>query len=79
MNNLNFTRGQVTNILEGIAKKEEGVQHILKMSIEAIKMVWRDVYNKHHLDISNSMKMQVLPLFLHLALGNTTYGREGAI
>lgn len=45
MKNLNFTREQVTKILEGIAKKEEGVQQFLKLSLEAIMRAERDVHN----------------------------------
>lgn len=36
MKNLNFTREQVTKILSDIAKKEEGIQQVLKLSFEAI-------------------------------------------
>jgi hypothetical protein len=58
MKNLNFTREQVTKILEGIAKKEEGVQQFLKLSLEAIMRVERDVHNEQHQDVSNGYRIR---------------------
>lgn len=58
MKNLNFTREQVTNILAEIAKKEEGVQQILKMSFEAIMRAEREEHNAQQGDMSNGYRIR---------------------
>jgi len=58
MKNLNFTQDQITTILSEIAKNEEGVQQILKMSFEAIMKAEREEHNFSQGDMSNGFRIR---------------------
>ena len=58
MKNLNFTQDQITTILADIAKKEDGVQQILKMSFEAIMKAEREEHNLSKGDQSNGYRLR---------------------
>lgn len=56
MKDLHFTREQVTKILENIAKEENGLQEIMKMSLEALMRAERQEYNDIQGDMSNGYR-----------------------
>ncbi|MBW7848845.1 MAG: IS256 family transposase [Bacteroidales bacterium] len=56
MKNLHFTPEQVTQILEEIAIQENGLQDLLRMSIEAMMRAEREEYNSITGDMSNGFR-----------------------
>jgi len=56
MKNLHFTQEQVTNILEEIAKKENGIQEIQRISLEAMMRAEREEHNRTEGDMSNGYR-----------------------
>ncbi len=53
---LNFTREQVTKILEDIAKEKDGYNKVLKYSLEAMMRAEREIHNKNYGDVSNGYR-----------------------
>lgn len=56
MEDLHFTREQVTKILENIATEENGLQEIMKMSLEALMRAERQEHNDNQGDMSNGYR-----------------------
>ncbi len=56
MKRLHFTQEQVTKILEEIAQKDDGMQEVLKISLEAIMRAEREEHNKTQGDMSNGYR-----------------------
>jgi len=56
MKTLKFTQEQVTKILEEIAKKEDGFNQLMKISLEALMRSEREEHNKMHQDVSNGYR-----------------------
>lgn len=56
MKKLHFTQEQVTNILEDIVHQEDGLQKILKLSLEALMRSEREEHNQEHNDMSNGYR-----------------------
>lgn len=56
MKELHFTREQVTKILENIAKEENGMHEIMKMSLEALMRAERNEHNDKQGDMSNGYR-----------------------
>jgi len=53
---MKHTHYQITNILANIAKKEDGLNQILKLSLEAIIKAERVVHNETLKDMSNGFR-----------------------
>ncbi len=56
MKNLHFTQEQVTNILEEIATKENGIQELQRISLEAMMRAEREEHNRTEGDMSNGYR-----------------------
>jgi len=56
MKNLHFTQEQVTKILEEIALKENGLQELQKLSLEAMMRAEREEHNASTRDMSNGYR-----------------------
>ncbi|GAP43963.1 transposase, Mutator family [Lentimicrobium saccharophilum] len=56
MKNLHFTQEQVTKILEEIAIKENGLQELQKLSLEAMMRAEREEHNALNGDMSNGYR-----------------------
>jgi len=56
MENLHFTQEQVTKILEEIAIKENGLQELQKLSLEAMMRAEREEHNASNGDMSNGFR-----------------------
>jgi len=56
MKKLHFTQEQVTNILEDIVHQEDGLQNILKLSLEALMRSEREEHNQEYNDMSNGYR-----------------------
>ena len=56
MKNLHFTQEQVTKILEEIAIKENGLQELQKLSLEAMMRAEREEHNATNGDMSNGYR-----------------------
>ncbi len=56
MEQLHFTREQVSKILDNISKKEGGIQELLKLSLESIMKAERELHNDSYLDQSNGYR-----------------------
>ena len=56
MKNLHFTQEQVTKILEEIAIKENGLQELQKLSLEAMMRAEREEHNASNGDMSNGYR-----------------------
>jgi transposase-like protein len=56
MKNLHFTQEQVTKILEEIAVKENGLQELQKISLEAMMRAEREEHNASNGDMSNGYR-----------------------
>ena len=53
---LTFTQGQVTKILEEIAKEKEGYNKVLKYTLEALMRAEREIHNSTQGDVSNGYR-----------------------
>jgi len=58
MKELHFTQEQVTKILEEIAKKEDGFQEVMKISLEALMRAEREEHNRANRDMSNGYRLR---------------------
>ena len=58
MKRLNFTQEQIKSILVEIAKKEDGFNELLKLSLEAMMLAEREIYKEEHSDVSNGFRQR---------------------
>jgi len=58
MKNLHLTQEQVTQILEEIAQRKEGVMMVMQIALEAIMRAEREVFNQEYGDVSNGYRMR---------------------
>lgn len=58
MEQLHFTREQVSKILDSISQKEGGIQEVLKLSLESIMRAEREIYKETYGDMSNGYRMR---------------------
>lgn len=58
MEQLHFTREQVSKILDEITKEEGGIQELLKLSLESIMRAERKIHNETYGDMSNGYRLR---------------------
>lgn len=56
MEKLNFTQGQITQILSEIAKEDNGINQVMQISLEALMKAERELYNETNKDVSNGYR-----------------------
>jgi len=55
-NSLHFTRGQVTKILENVAREKDGFNKVMSLSLEALMRAERQIHNESNDDVSNGYR-----------------------
>ena len=53
---MHFTQGQIYEVLEQVLSKEDGLEQILKMSLESLMKSERTIHNESNLDSSNGFR-----------------------
>lgn len=56
MEKLNFTQGQITQILSEVAKEDNGINQVMQISLEALMKAEREMYNESNKDVSNGFR-----------------------
>lgn len=56
MEKLNFTQGQITQILSEFAKEDNGINQVMQISLEALMKSERELYNETNKDVSNGYR-----------------------
>lgn len=56
MEKLNFTQGQITQILSEFAKEDNGINQVMQISLEALMKAERELYNETNKDVSNGYR-----------------------
>jgi len=58
MEQLHFTRDQISKILDQIVQEGGGVQELFKLALESIMRAERELHNEKNSDVSNGFRLR---------------------